>query len=215
MLSDVSDRMPRKVRMASATTTMVSLPSLIYLLGCGPSRIAFAGCSRRCSRSVMICDSFLFVMGDRIVCRMARWPSGLPFLRRMRSRIAAPAINVSTCRPGIGHLRGPFPSRSVSISRCIACSVATVVATSCGLMPDSTPRRCSWNWCTYSSRISSAASVRLNVTARPSASDACLTTRPLTTSSLTSLVMLGAVTPRKALMPLTRAAGAGGIRHDD
>ena len=72
MLSDVSDRMPRKVRMASATTTMVSLPSLIYLLGCGLSRIAFAGCSRRCSRSVMICDSFLFVMGDRIVCRMAR-----------------------------------------------------------------------------------------------------------------------------------------------
>ena len=29
MLSDVSDRMPRKVRMESATTTMVSLPSLM------------------------------------------------------------------------------------------------------------------------------------------------------------------------------------------
>ncbi len=86
----------------------------------------------------------------------------------------------------------------------------TVVATSCGLMPDSTPRRCSWNWCTYSSRISSAASVRLNVTARPSASDACFDHKAFDHQFVDKLrdAWCGYL-QIKALMPLTRAAGAG------
>ena len=78
MLSDVSDRMPRKVRMESATTTIVSLPSLIYLLGCGPSRIAFAGCSRRCSRSVMICDSSF---SSWVTASFVAWLDGPPAYR--------------------------------------------------------------------------------------------------------------------------------------
>ena len=52
MFSEVSDRMPRKVRMASATTTMVSLPSLIHLSLIAPlcaplvaETVPFSACS--------------------------------------------------------------------------------------------------------------------------------------------------------------------------
>lgn len=58
MLSDVSDRMPRNVRMESATTTMVSLPSLMV-----PAELA-AGVVRWLCRSSWMLTVLLVVLAS-------------------------------------------------------------------------------------------------------------------------------------------------------